>query len=136
MDEIFHGVSGISIKMFSKITLKLWKYFGKNIGRFRVYFAKINFRIRKILRKFHVIVEEILGWLRKIFDWSWKVMKKCKDSLRTRKSVKFSGKFQKLLIILRETLRKILKKRKLNFEEIRWSKKINDFKEIKKITRS
>ncbi len=51
------------------------------------------------------------------------MMKKCEDSLRTRKFVKCPEKFQKILKILRETFRKILKKCKVNFKETRWSKK-------------
>ncbi len=37
-------------------------------------------------------------------------MKKYEDSLQTRKFVKCSGKFQKMLKIFREIFRKILKK--------------------------
>ncbi len=54
-------VSGISINMFSIILLELWKYFEKNMERFWIYFAEINFRMRKILRKFYAKVEEIYG---------------------------------------------------------------------------
>ncbi len=39
-------------------------------------------------------------------------------------------------IILWETFRKILKKHKAHFEEIRWSRKIDNFIEIQKVTRS
>ncbi len=58
------------------------------------------------------------------------ILKKYTDSSRIRKS-----KFQKILKILRGTFRKIWKKCKLNFEEIRRSKKIDIFKEMKKVIR-
>ncbi len=51
--------SEISVKIFMKILSELiifWKH-----TRFPVYFAEINFRMKKILRKFHANVEEILG---------------------------------------------------------------------------
>ncbi len=64
------------------------------------------------------------------------ILKKCEDPLWTRKFVKCPGKFQKILKILRETSLKILKKRKVNFEEIRWSKKIDNLIEILKVGRS
>ncbi len=43
------------------------------------------------------------------------ILKKCKDSLRTKKLVKSSRKFQKILKILRETFRQILK----NFADLK-----------------
>ncbi len=73
--------------------IRIMKIFWKKYRTFRVYFAEINFRMRKILRKFHTNVEEILGWFRKNFDWTWKILKECEGSLRTRKFVKCPRKF-------------------------------------------
>ncbi len=42
---------------------------------------------------------------------------------RLGKFIRCSGKFRKILKILRGTVRKILKKQKVNFEEIFWIKK-------------
>ncbi len=44
------------------------KIIWKNKGRFWIYFDEINFKMRKILRKFRTKVEEILGLLREILD--------------------------------------------------------------------
>ncbi len=113
-------------KNVHKNVIRIMKSFLKNIKRFRAYFAEIKFRIGKILRKFYANVE-ILVWLLKIFGLNLKnheeVLKKCKDFLRARKFVKWPGKFQKVLKILREAFKKILKKRKVNLAENRWSKK-------------
>ncbi len=68
---------------------KIWKYFGS------LYFAEINFRMRKILRKFCTNVDKILGF-QKTFDLAWKILKKGQNSLQTRKFVK-CAKFQKIL---------------------------------------
>ncbi len=38
------------------------------MGRFWIYFTEINFRMRKIIKKFHAKVEEILGLLRETLD--------------------------------------------------------------------
>ncbi len=86
-------VSGISTTLFIKMLLELWKYFFLNMGKFLIYFAVINFRMRKILRKFHTKVEEILRWLRKILFCTWtinyeEILKKCEDSLPSVKSWK------------------------------------------------
>ncbi len=43
---------------------------------------------------------------------------------RLGKFIRCPGKFRKILKILRGTLRRILKKRKINFDEILWIKKV------------
>ncbi len=101
---------------------KFWKILG-----FRVDFAKIIFKIpeanfKKVLcnrKNFRVISknfwlnlennEEIFGEIRRFFS---EIVK------RLGKFIRCPGKFRKILKILRGTMRKILKKRKVNFKEI------------------
>ncbi len=88
------------------------------------------FRMKKILRKFHANVEEILGDFGKILtklEKSWRNFEKFENSLRSQKFVKCSGKFQKILKILRDSFKKILMKSNAKFEECRWWKKIDNF---------
>ncbi len=125
-DEIRWNFNEDVPKNFVRIVKTLWK----NMRRFRVYFAEISFRMRKTF----------IVWLWEMLDWIWRIMKEFWRNvkilyLRNRKFVKCPGTFQKNSKILKEACRKILKKRKANFEEIRWSKKLYNFYEIQKVTR-
>ncbi len=64
------------------------------------------------------------------------IMKKSEDTLWTGKFVKCSGKFKKILKILWQIFGKMLKKHTVNFEKIRLLKKIDNFNEKWKVTRS
>ncbi len=119
-------LSRISIKVFANILLGLRENFEKILG-FRIYFAKIMFRtpeenfekdlysrktFRVISKKFWLNLknnEEIFGregGNRRFFS---KIVKRLGK-------FRCAGKFQKILKILRATLRKILKKTK-NFKK-------------------
>ncbi len=56
-----------------------------------------------------------------------KFWRQYENSLGIKKFVKGPRKFQKILKILRETLKK---RKKVNFEEIRYTKKHDNFNEI------
>ncbi len=61
------------IKIFWENMRRFWAYFAEinfRMGKImrRLYFAKINFRVGKIMRKFKENVKEILGRIRKILD--------------------------------------------------------------------
>ncbi len=125
-------LSRISIKVFTNILLGLIENFETILGSFRVYFAKIIFRapeenFEKVCKRknFRVISknfwlnlgsnEEIFGEIERFFS---EIVK------RLGKFIQFPGKFRKILILLQRTLRNILKKREVNFEEIFWIKNV------------
>ncbi len=140
--SVLMWLSRISIKVFTNILLGLRENFVKILGGFRVYFAKIIFRtleenFEKVLcnrKNFRMISknfwlnlenkEEIFGEIGRFFSGIVKRFGKFMRSL---------GKFRKILKVLRGTLRKILKKQKVNFEEIFW---ILDKKCIKLLIRN
>ncbi len=104
-DSVLMGLSEISLKILANIIIELWKYFEKIWGNFGYILLK-KFQIEKILgriphkrwRNFNFTTEKF--WLN--LKNHEEILKKCKDSLRTRKFVKCLGKFPQMLKILRK----------------------------------
>ncbi len=114
----------ISIKVFRNILLGLWENFEKVLRGFRIDFAKIIFRtpeenFEKVLcnrKTFRVVSknfwlnlennEELFVIIRRFFP---------EIVIKLGKFIRCPEKFQKILKILRGTLRKFLKKTKSKF---------------------